>query len=144
MSHLPVFFGSEDRGDSNEGLMADGEFELGVSRGGRFSSVPLSPPSLSLPCALPPPDTTLDPPLGGFEFSVTGALVKRKDILDSDPTAKSQSHRTYFYKKDLDLNNVVETCTTTMKKRPISVAPNANGSLLNLALSSHEMDSSTR
>ncbi|GMH80793.1 hypothetical protein TL16_g08697 [Triparma laevis f. inornata] len=81
---------------------------------------------------------------GGFEFNTTGALVKRKDFLDTDAAAKNQSHRTYYYKKDVDILKLLETCTSSLRKRPISVASNNLVGGSSLDLSSHEMDASTR
>ena len=79
----------------------------------------------------------------GFEISNTGALLKRKDFLETDAAAQSQSHRHYYYKKDVDISNVVNTCTQILNSKPISVAVGGSGTAA-AALSSHEMDSVTR
>jgi tetratricopeptide (TPR) repeat protein len=78
----------------------------------------------------------------GFEISNTGALLKRKDFLETDAAAQSQSHRHYYYKKDADITNVVNSCTQLLNAKPISVT--VNGSMAASSLSSHEMDSVTR
>ena len=132
MNLSPINFEDEDRGDSDDGLMSDGEFWIQFSR---------TSPALAKLKGKPPHTLLLS---GGFEFSVTGALVKRKDILDLDPSAKSQSHRTYFYKKDVDLNNVVETCTNSLRKnRPLSVMSMSSNHGLPLSPTT-EMDILTR
>ena len=101
----------------------------------------------------------------GFEVNTSGALFKRKDFLEIDDAAKSHPNRTYYYRKDIDLTNLVDSCTLLLKRRPISttVFPNRSSSTgspvprssspylsymsppsSSSSLSSHEIDSLTR
>ena len=41
----------------------------------------------------------------------TPALLKRKDFLGVDEEAKFHAHRTYYYRKGTDTDDVVRTCT---------------------------------
>ena len=79
----------------------------------------------------------------GFEISNSGALLKRKDFLETDAAAQSHSHRHYYYKKEVDISNVVNTCTQILISKPISVAVSGSSATA-AALSNHEMDSVTR
>ena len=40
-----------------------------------------------------------------------GALYKRKDYLDKDEDAKSHPNRTYYYRKNVDVDKLIETCS---------------------------------
>ncbi len=40
-----------------------------------------------------------------------GYLAKRKDFLGKDEYADSHPNRTYYFKRNQDLNEVIETCT---------------------------------
>ncbi len=40
-----------------------------------------------------------------------GTLYKRKDFIDKDEEAKEHPNRTYYYKKSVDFNLVIEQCT---------------------------------
>ena len=40
-----------------------------------------------------------------------GFLLKRKDFLGVDELAHSHPNRTYYYRKHLDLDEIIETCS---------------------------------
>ena len=44
-----------------------------------------------------------------------GSLVKRKDILGTDRNADSHPNRTYYYRKHVDLNEVITTCSKKLQ-----------------------------
>lgn len=43
--------------------------------------------------------------------STKGLLLKRKDFLDADESANSYSNRTYYFKRNEDLDGIIETCS---------------------------------
>ena len=53
------------------------------------------------------------------QVSVTskGVLFKRKDFLGVDKGANSHPNRTYYYKKDHDLDDILVTCTKKLQVR---------------------------
>jgi hypothetical protein len=44
-----------------------------------------------------------------------GLLLKRKDYLGVDEEAGSHPNRTYYYKKNADLDNVLTTCSKSLE-----------------------------
>lgn len=46
-----------------------------------------------------------------------GTLYKRKDFIDKDEEAKEHPNRTYYYKKTVDFNLVIEQCTQKVRDR---------------------------
>jgi len=96
------------------------------------------------------------PPNPGFEISQNGTLFKRKDYINTDAAAKSQPHRTYYYRKDVDLVNVIELCSNLIKSKPLTTsvenatsdatdAAAASSSYLSAStLLSHSMDHATK
>ncbi len=46
-----------------------------------------------------------------------GYLAKRKDFLGKDEYADSHPNRTYYFKRNQDLNEVIETCTRKLYVR---------------------------
>ena len=51
----------------------------------------------------------------------TPALLKRKDFLHLDEEAKYHAHRTYYYRKGTDVDDVIDTCTKQLLSRPDDV-----------------------
>ena len=51
----------------------------------------------------------------------TPALLKRKDFLHLDEEAKFHAHRTYYYRKGTDVEDVIETCSKQLQSRPDDV-----------------------
>ena len=49
------------------------------------------------------------------EVGVRGALLKRKDFLGVDELAHSHPNRTYYYRKNQDLNDIIDTCTKKLE-----------------------------
>lgn len=47
-----------------------------------------------------------------------GLLYKRKDFIGVDKLATSHPNRTYYYRKDFDLDNIVVTCTKKLMMEP--------------------------
>ena len=45
-------------------------------------------------------------------------LYKRKDFLATDEAAKSHPNRTYYYRKDADLEKVIDSCTKKLAADP--------------------------
>ncbi|RHY32515.1 hypothetical protein DYB32_002490 [Aphanomyces invadans] len=45
-------------------------------------------------------------------------LCKRKDFLDTDEAAKSHPNRTYYYRKEADIEKVIDTCTKKLATNP--------------------------
>ena len=43
--------------------------------------------------------------------ATTGHLLKRKDYLGVDEEAGVHPNRTYYFKKNSDLDKIIETCT---------------------------------
>lgn len=43
-----------------------------------------------------------------------GLLLKRKDFLGVDEEAGSHPNRTYYFKKNEDLDNIISTCTKSL------------------------------
>ena len=48
----------------------------------------------------------------------TPALLKRKDFLGVDEEAKFHAHRTYYYRKGADTDDVIRTCTSQLTAHP--------------------------
>ena len=48
----------------------------------------------------------------------TPALLKRKDFLGVDEEAKFHAHRTYYYRKGTDTDDVIRTCTKQLAAYP--------------------------
>lgn len=46
-----------------------------------------------------------------------GFLLKRKDFLGVDELAHSHPNRTYYYRKNQDLDDIIETCTKKLQVR---------------------------
>jgi hypothetical protein len=44
-----------------------------------------------------------------------GLLLKRKDFLGVDEEAGSHPNRTYYFKKNADLDNVLAACSKSLK-----------------------------
>jgi hypothetical protein len=49
--------------------------------------------------------------------STKGLLLKRKDFLDADESANSYSNRTYYFKRNEDLDGIIETCSKKLTVR---------------------------
>lgn len=47
-----------------------------------------------------------------------GLLLKRKDYLGVDEEAGSHPNRTYYYKKNADLDDVLSTCSKSLEVGP--------------------------
>ena len=47
--------------------------------------------------------------------SSKGILAKRKDYLGVDQLADSHPNRTYYYRKNDDLDDIIETCTKKLQ-----------------------------
>lgn len=46
-----------------------------------------------------------------YDIMTKGSLCKRKDFLDKEDEAKSHPHRTFYYRKNVNLDKVIESCT---------------------------------
>ena len=57
------------------------------------------------------PDAKLQPYL-------QGTLCKRKDFIEADDAAKSHPNRTYYYRKDPDLERLIELCSQGLDHKP--------------------------
>jgi hypothetical protein len=44
-----------------------------------------------------------------------GSLLKRKDFLGVDEGANSHPNRTYYYRKNNDLEDIIHTCTRKLQ-----------------------------
>ena len=57
-----------------------------------------------------------------FELSSAsvGALYKRKDFLGKEEDAKNHPNRTYYFRKNMDVNKLIESCTRILKENPES------------------------
>jgi hypothetical protein len=49
------------------------------------------------------------------EVESKGALLKRKDFLGVDERAHSHPNRTYYYRKNQDLDDIIHTCTKKLE-----------------------------
>ena len=47
-----------------------------------------------------------------------GALYKRKDFLDKEEAAKSHPNRTYYYRKNVDLDKLIQLCSKKLRDDP--------------------------
>ena len=55
-----------------------------------------------------------------------GFLLKRKDFLGVDELAHSHPNRTYYYKKNQDLDDIIDTCTKKLQVRSNKFIYNVN------------------
>lgn len=55
--------------------------------------------------------TSVDDENALYEMMTKGSLCKRKDFLDKEDEAKSHPHRTFYYRKNVNLDKVIESCT---------------------------------
>jgi len=44
-----------------------------------------------------------------YDMMTKGSLCKRKDFLDKEDEAKSHPHRTFYYRKNVNLDKVIES-----------------------------------
>ena len=52
------------------------------------------------------------------DFENQGALYKRKDFLDKEEGAKNHPNRTYYFRKNVDVDKLIESCTHKLADDP--------------------------
>jgi tetratricopeptide (TPR) repeat protein len=52
------------------------------------------------------------------ESMLKGALYKRKDFVGKEEDAKSHPNRTYYYRKNVDVGALIESCTRKLQADP--------------------------
>ena len=52
------------------------------------------------------------------DFETQGALYKRKDFLDKEEGAKNHPNRTYYFRKNVDVDKLIESCTRKLAEDP--------------------------
>ena len=56
---------------------------------------------------------------GDFEASLCqGALYKRKDFLGKEEDAKTHPNRTYYFRKSVDIDQLILSCSNKLSKNP--------------------------
>ena len=76
--------------------------------------------SLSSSIAIVPDDQQQQQP----QTKEKGYLAKRKDFLGKDEYADSHPNRTYYFKRNQDVNEVIETCTRKLHVSVLSFFDN--------------------
>ena len=52
------------------------------------------------------------------DFETQGALYKRKDFLGKEEDAKNHPNRTYYFRKNVDVDKLIESCTRKLTEDP--------------------------
>lgn len=47
--------------------------------------------------------------------SSVGTLAKRKDFVHVEEEARAHSYRTYYYRKNDEIDNIISSCTSKIK-----------------------------
>lgn len=60
------------------------------------------------------PESSPKPSTGG-DGETKGLLLKRKDFLEVDESAKTHPNRTYYFKRNEDIDSIIDTCSKKLQ-----------------------------
>ena len=68
--------------------------------------------------AAPRPNGNGAPLTDDLDYLASSSLIKRKDLLDSEAAAQANPNRTYYFRKNADLDGLIAACTQKIAAAP--------------------------